>query len=72
MNKETEGWKITSSTPCVIVAWGKWMVSLRHISGRVVVGYGVNEQTAFEDAVVTIKTIPESINLRGGIHEISH
>ena len=45
--------------------WGTWFVGLRLSTGRVVNGYGTDEETAFADALTTataVKVENSSIN----------
>jgi hypothetical protein len=58
MTKEefvSQGWEIICSAPCAIIRWGKYLVHLRHTSGRKVTGYGDNEEAALNDAALTIQ-----------------
>lgn len=62
MSKEElfdRGWDITFSGPCSIVAWGAYIVHLRHpVTRRVVHGYGIDEQDALNNAAATVLKEP--------------
>jgi hypothetical protein len=51
------GFEIQHSTASPVVSWGKWFVGLRHATGRIVAGYGADEETAFADALNTATTV---------------
>lgn len=58
MNKEelqSKGWEFLYSGPSPIKAWGEYLIHLRHPSGRMVSGYGLNEVDAVSNASITIE-----------------
>lgn len=58
MNKEellSNGWEVSYSGPSPIKAWGEFLIHLRHSSGRLVSGYGVDEAGAVANAAATIE-----------------
>jgi hypothetical protein len=51
------GFEVQHSTASPVVSWGKWFVGVRHSNGRIVAGYGADEESAFADALKTVTTV---------------
>jgi len=51
----TLGFEVSHSTASQVKSWGAWFVGLKHPGGRIVAGYGADEEAAFTDALNTAK-----------------
>jgi len=60
------GWEIMFWGNCNVESWGKFAISAKHTSGRMVAGYGDDEAAALTDIEKTL-----SMPL-GPIHEVGH